>query len=171
MPDPIENNHVLDPKNLFYEWNYDEGVVILYERLNECNGCGDCCMAAIQFAVAGRLTKGERPWEEHGNGGSDTTGTNIWSEVRVGEERRFFRQIEAKPGTGRCQNLTEDMRCAIHFTKPLFHKSWPMAPRQITEFKRCSYTFRELARWSLDTLQPSSAPGIVEEIGASSADI
>src|SRR5712691_7519931 len=74
-----------DPQNQFYEWNYDEGVVILYERLGECNGCGDCCMAAIQFAVAGRLTHGSKPWEQHGNGGSDTTASGVWSEVRVGE--------------------------------------------------------------------------------------
>src|SRR5258708_5824830 len=159
-----------DPQNQFYEWNYDEGVVILYERLGECNGCGDCCMAAIQFAVAGRLTHGSTPWEQHGNGGSETTASGVWSEVRVGAERRFFRQVAGKPGNERCKNLTEDLRCEIHFTKPVFHKSWPMAPRQITEFERCSYTFREIARWSLDTLQPSSAPGIVEETSALSTD-
>src|SRR5262249_14676387 len=103
-------------------------------------------------------------------GGPSTSGQGIWSEVRVGSERRFFRQVSGKPGPDRCKHLTEDLRCDIHFTKPLFHKSWPMAPRQITEFKRCSYTFRELARWPLDTLQPSSVPRSIEETSASSTD-
>jgi hypothetical protein len=161
---------VSDGQYRFYEWNYDEGVVILYERIGECNGCGDCCLAAIQFTVAGRLNKGERPWEEYGNGGSDTTGHDIWSEARVGDERRFFRIVDTQLNGGRCRHLTEDMRCDIHFTKPLFHKSWPMSPRQVTPFERCSYTFRELARWPLGALTPSSSGEQVQEASSASSE-
>ena len=144
-------------ENVFYEWNYDEGVVIAYERLGDCNGCGACCMAAIQFAVAGRLAQGNRSWEEYGNGGSDTNAHGSWTEVRIGNERRFFQILDPKPNSERCQHLTEDLRCDIHFTKPLFHKSWPMSPRQVTPFEQCSYTFREIKRWPLDGLEASPA--------------
>jgi Fe-S-cluster containining protein len=159
-----------DEPLIFYEWDYDAGVVIAYERLGECNGCGDCCMAAIQFAVTGRLGQGSTPWEEHGNGGSSTTAQGVWSEVRVGGQRRFFRVNDSKPGSDRCKNLTEDLRCNIHFTKPLFHKSWPTAPRQIMAFERCSYTFREVARWPLDTLQPSPAMEATQEMSGANGD-
>ena len=56
-------------RNRFFEWNYDDGIVIAYERLGECNGCGDCCRAEIRFNVTGELTPGNTPWEERGNGG------------------------------------------------------------------------------------------------------
>src|SRR5258708_38098563 len=96
---PIESAHrlmfeestVSDGQNRFYEWNYDEGVVILYERLGECNGCGDCCLAAIQFTVAGRLNKADRPWEEFGNGGPERKGPASGWKWRVAANRPFCR--------------------------------------------------------------------------------
>jgi hypothetical protein len=136
----------------FFEWDYEQGVVILYERVGECNGCGDCCMAAIRFAIAGRVPGGEASWENIGNGGMDTDGHGVWSEVRKDNMRRFFKITAVTPGSQRCERLTEDNRCTIHATKPLFHKSWPMSPRQVTPFERCSYTFRELARWPIAEL-------------------
>ncbi len=153
-----------EPPARFFEWDYAQGVVILYERLGECNSCGDCCMAAIRFAVAGRLAAGNTPWAVVGNGGPDTDGHGIWSEVSVSEsamnqgdsgQRRFFKITDVTPGSAPCEQLTEDKRCKIHDTKPLFHKSWPMSPRQVTPFERCSYAFRELARWPIANLSRS----------------
>ncbi len=142
-----------DSQNRFFEWNYDEGVVIAYERQGECNGCGDCCKATIRFAVAGQFIEDGDLWQILGNGGVDTTGKHIWSEVRVRGERRFFSVEAIQPGTGRCSHLTGDNRCDVQLTKPLFHKAWPMSPRQTVPFERCSYTFRELARWPLASLK------------------
>jgi Fe-S-cluster containining protein len=143
-------------RNRFFEWNYDEGIVLAYERLGECNGCGDCCRAEIWLNVAGELTPGNTPWEERGNGGPDTTGQGIWNEVRIGDVRRFFLVRNAAPGNLHCAQLTEDNRCKIHLTKPLFDKAWPMSPRHIVPMPRCSYTFRELARWSLEALKEAT---------------
>ncbi|HLY26069.1 MAG TPA: hypothetical protein VKQ72_07005 [Aggregatilineales bacterium] len=139
----------------FFEWDYEQGVVILYERLGECNGCGDCCMAAIRFSVAGKLAGGNSPWDVVANGGPDTDGHGVWSEVQADTQRRFFKITQIVPGSTPCEQLTEDKRCKIHDVKPLFHKSWPMSPRQVTPFERCSYSFRELARWPIADLNQS----------------
>jgi hypothetical protein len=147
----------------FYEWNYDEGVVILYQRLGDCNSCGDCCTAAIRFAVAGAVKPGLTPWEENANGGAMTNGEGVWAEVRVNGERRYFQQVSAEPGASRCTNLTEDNRCAIHASKPLFHKAWPITPRQMASFTRCSYSFREIARWPLADLKPADEQLVQEK--------
>lgn len=142
----------------FFEWDYDNGVVIEYERLGECNGCGDCCKAVIQFAVAGSLSGPPDDWATAGNGGPATGGTGVWGEVRVGDNRRFFKIIPADRNSDhRCQHLTEDNRCAIQQTKPLFHKAWPMSPRQIVQFERCSYSFRVVAYWPLEVPEPSES--------------
>lgn len=136
----------------FFEWDYENQIVVEYERLGDCNGCGDCCHAVIQFMVAGKFHEGQSDWEMRGNGGSSTNGQGVWNEIRIGEQRRFFQVNEVRTQGGtRCSSLTDDMRCGIHQTKPLLHKAWPMAPQQVTPFERCSYTFREIARWPIES--------------------
>jgi Fe-S-cluster containining protein len=138
----------------FFEWDYDNGVVVEYERLGECNGCGACCMAVIQFAVAGRLNGSNNDWATVGNGGPATSGKGVWSEIHVGGKRRFFQIADVdRNANHRCENLAEDNRCTIQQSKPLFHKAWPMSPRQVTPFELCSYSFREIARWPLEIPQ------------------
>jgi len=140
----------------FFEWDYDNQVVIEYERLGECNGCGDCCTALIPFTIAGVSKASAESWDEAGKGGPATTGTGVWNEVPVGVTRRFFRVGDIDPATRhRCPHLTEDNQCAIHLIKPLFHKAWPLSPRHVAALERCSYSFRELGRWPLQ--KPSSA--------------
>jgi Fe-S-cluster containining protein len=153
---------VTDKTMRFFEWDYDNLVVIEYERLGECNGCGDCCIALIPFTIAGQPKEVAESWEGAGSGGAATTGTGVWNEVRVGATRRFFRVGEIDASTRqRCPHLTENNQCAIHLTKPLFHKAWPLSPRHVTALERCSYSFREVGRWPLQ--KPTSAEHISAE--------
>jgi Fe-S-cluster containining protein len=141
----------------YFEWDYDKNVVIEYEREGECNGCGDCCKAAIRFFVTAGVNPNDpqAAWEAAGNGGLSTTGKGQWSEIQIGDKRRFFQIQEITLGAHTCRHLTEDKKCDIHFTKPLFHKAWPMAPGQVSPFERCSYSFREIGR---RPITPKQAP-------------
>ena|SRR5579859_7509246 len=130
----------------FIEWDYTSNVATEYERLGECNGCGDCCMALIRFYVTNVKKGQDSEWQLAADGGLTTTGQGVWVEVQIGDQRRFFQMLEVPPETSRCKNLLDDNRCAIHATKPLLHKAWPMAPSQLKSFARCSYSFREIAR-------------------------
>jgi hypothetical protein len=127
----------------FFEWDYDQNVVIEYERQGDCNSCGQCCMALIEFTISG--LKADRAINV-GDGGPSTTGKGVWHEVRIGNKRRFFQVDRAEPNHKACSHLMEDMLCDVHLTKPLLHKSWPMSPRQVIPFDQCSYTFREVDR-------------------------
>jgi Fe-S-cluster containining protein len=137
---------VIDAPLRFFEWKYDANEVIEYKRLGECNGCGDCCQAVIKFFVLGKIKGQDGQWQLAANGGTATTGKGTWLEVQFGDKRRYFQLIEVTPGMTPCRHLTEDMRCDIHFTKPLLHKVWPMSPGQVTPFERCSYSFDVIAR-------------------------
>jgi hypothetical protein len=144
----IEPLNITDGPVRYFEWDYENNVVIEYEREGDCNGCGDCCMAVIRFYVTARTNPDDKhtAWQEAGNGGVTTTGKGVWNEIQIGGKRRFFQLQEVTPEAHRCNHLTEDKRCDIHFTKPLFHKVWPMAPSQVSPFERCSYSFREIDR-------------------------
>jgi hypothetical protein len=135
----------------FREWDYDNNVVIEYERLGDCNSCGACCMALIQFFIAGKVAAPPESPNPTAEGGSSTNAQGVWSEIQVGEKRRFFQVTNVQPDHMRCKHLLEDNRCDVHFTKPLLHKAWPMSPRQVTPFAECSYTFREVARRPIDS--------------------
>src|SRR5450432_224028 len=142
----------------FFEWDYDHNTVVEYERLGECNSCGDCCTALIRFFITGQVKGAENEWQTAANGGTTTTAQGVWTEVRKGNQRRFFNMGESTPNVMRCSHLSEDNRCDIHFTKPLLHKAWPMSPSQIVPFERCSYSFREVARRPIAETTQLQAP-------------
>ena len=142
----------------FFEWNYNSNHVVEYERLGECNGCGDCCVALIRFFVLGKIKGQPNEWQIAANGGVATSGHGVWLEVWIGSHRRFFQMMEIKPESMQCVHFTEDRKCDIHFTKPLLHKVWPLAPSQVTPFERCSYSFREIARRPIAISESTSAP-------------
>jgi Fe-S-cluster containining protein len=147
-PAQVEQLDLTNAPIRYFEWDYNNNVVVEYERLGECNGCGDCCMALIRFFVTtkAQTTDRQETWYIAGNGGVSTTGMGVWSEVQIGGKRRFYEVLEVSPGGKTCPHLTEDKRCDIHATKPLFHKVWPIMPSQVTPFERCSYSFREVGR-------------------------
>lgn len=138
----------------YYEWDYTTRTVIQYERQGECNGCGACCKAHIEFRTSirpdlppnVRMEGDPEPRE----GGAYTTGKGIWSEVRLPDgRRRFFEVYEIKPDTGRCSQLGEDNKCTMHLSKLLICSGWPFAPSQVAPFPECSYSFVEVGRWNI----------------------
>src|SRR5258708_38281316 len=85
----------------FFKWDFDNKEVIEYERIGECNGCGQCCAARIAYKVG---TKRTGEWElQMGkdnpstvyNAGvmsyaPDDARTGVWSEYKDGDHRRFI---------------------------------------------------------------------------------
>lgn len=135
------------PAELRYlQWDFENKVVIEYERLGECNACGDCCRASVRFETGALLNPNDPHMLSDG-----ISNEGVVHEVRRGNLRRFYRITAiGAVGTDVCSQLTEDNKCAIHEDKGLFRSIWPAAPNQVEPFERCSFDFREVARWSFD---------------------
>ena len=144
----------LSMKRIYRVWDYDNDVVIEYKRLGECNGCGQCCLAYIEYDMAGNLigsTDGCSVGDASGEGG-------VWHEVKEGKNRWFIRLKRVDLNKSRCPSLLEDNRCAYHTEKsaakgfiPLCD-IWPMGPEQVIPFDQCSYQFEEVGRWVISEL-------------------
>ena len=130
----------------FIDWDYDALVATEYERIGECNRCGDCCRRTINI----RRCDGEG--DPRLMGGTTTDGEGRWSEVVGGEERLYIKfsmpyegQYEDENHT--CSSLTEDNLCSANGEKAWVCEVWPTAPSDIEKFPRCSYSFKEVNRW------------------------
>lgn len=126
----------------YITWDYDSSLAIEYAREGECNGCGECCMATVRF----HLEDGE---EDAREGGKTTDHQGLWSEYAQGDSRRFFKFDPVDTSAIRiCPMLTYTKKCMLHDKgKVLIHSGWPFCPDNVTPFKSCSYSFREINRW------------------------
>jgi len=145
----------------FHSWDHDQNEVIEWERLGECNQCGECCTAMIRFNVAGErfetLPDGTLMFPTTNvtpkSGGTTTDGKGLWHSITRGNLTRFFEVTEqGEIGSHYCPQLLGNNRCAVQSNKTLFNKVWPMHPNQVTPYPNCSYKFDEVARWRLDEL-------------------
>lgn len=137
---------------LFYEWDYDTGKVIQYQRNGECNECGQCCIALIGMKTAFDRSKGESGGR---NGGTGTTEKGIWSEVEIDNASRYYQitEIDTENTESRCPALSQENKCTEHFDRANLCKDWPMSPRQAEPFSDCSYSFEEIERWNISELK------------------
>lgn len=135
------------------EWDYEHGIATEYERLGECNGCGACCMTLIRWWNYRHGFNCQNPilgWHP-GNGELfPDDEAKVVTEIRIGEKRRFFNNIEITGEPERCSQLTDDNKCKKHIGKHLLSREWPMSPRQVEPFENCSYHFRVVNKWSFD---------------------
>jgi hypothetical protein len=132
----------------YLEWDFDNDLLIEYERLGECNGCGQCCKAVIHFTAANFNSPVRH---NPRNGGPTTDNQGVWTAVMNEQgQTRFFKitAIEDIPDHA-CGRLTDDNRCRIQTGKPRICTAWPISPSQVAPFGQCSYTFREIERWKI----------------------
>lgn len=128
----------------YIDWNYDTQEAIEYERVGECNGCGACCMAIIEFNVSN--------YDDGQQGGKSVVAGEggIWTEISRGNVRRFFKFKPVDTSRySRCDMLNYDNKCRLHAygAKKLIQSGWPFSPQNIIPFPTCSYSFREINRW------------------------
>jgi hypothetical protein len=137
----------------YFEWDFEALVVTEYARSGECNNCGDCCGGEVHYAFQRRDINEQIDMRATG-GGYVMDGTGIWQEIQDGDVR-LFRKFQRYESTGTvCGNLV-DNKCALQsIGKPLLCQLWPVAPREIEVFLRCSYAFAKLAEWPIETLAP-----------------
>lgn len=116
----------------FFDYDYNTREVIEYERVGECNHCGDCCTTRIDF---------------HGIGHK---GRGIWACVTEPGSEDFFQQVArvGEIGGEVCQQYT-GKGCGIYPDRLRMCRTWPMSPAQLAIFPRCSYTFKEIDRRSM----------------------
>ena len=125
--------------DIYYSWDYDRLLLTVYQRVGECNGCGDCCRTRIDFTTAGPPGEGRNH-----SPGVDEKG--VWSEGNVQGERYFIKLNSIGPIGGQvCPMLTPETRCGIQATKPRICSGWPMHPDHVAPFKNCSYRFEHIS--------------------------
>ncbi len=138
----------------YIEWDFDKGVVVEYKRHGECNRCGDCCVALIQFTIDGRyspLLKTRIAATSTEDKKAVDNAPNVWIELKADDKRYLHKMLEIdvehKQPCGKL--IIEDgvASCKIQFDKDVFHKEWPMSPQHVTPFPRCSYSFEKVKEW------------------------
>lgn len=137
----------------YLKWDYDQQIVIEYHRTGECNGCGQCCRAHIEYKVAGAYSQGPATM------GSGTNQQGVWYEVSQEGNRYLMSSpvITLREGH-RCPLLSVDNLCTRHEDKSLQKKElmlcavWPVGPEQVEAFDECSYEFEEVCRWALEDI-------------------
>ena len=124
----------------YIDWDYENEIAIRYERLGECNQCGDCCLKTIHL----RMVDGDK-WT---HGGSTTDGEGRWSEIET-EKRDFVKFFTNGDEPSLCLKLINNL-CSVNGDKPWCCAVWPTAPADIETFPNCSYSFNEVGRWKFD---------------------
>lgn len=132
--------------SIFYQWDYDNGIAIEYERIGECNQCGDCCKGGIIFETQQKIDGNGR------NGGRSISDKGKWNEILlfgdvIESERVFFGQCKNYSRDSACGSFDEDAGCTIYSRRPLICQTWPHAPKDIARFRNCSYSFLEVSQW------------------------
>jgi Fe-S-cluster containining protein len=135
----------------YIRWDYDNKIATEFERQGDCNGCGACCRALIEFRVHGNLQDDD---PRNLGDGVAVDAEGIWAEVSDDENRRYFQvtTIDHHPEEKPCSKLGEDKKCMVHFDKPRICSVWPVIPDQVTPFPDCSYSFNEIQRWQFELI-------------------
>lgn len=140
------------PDVMYMKFDFNERLIIRYERDGECNQCAMCCKYVIRFKSEHNSVHKPNPisgWHV-GNGEFQLYYGGVTNGVCVNGHWRYFRDIEVTDELTPCGRLTVDNKCSIHQGKHLLSRVWPMSPEQASAFKECSYTFREVQRWTMD---------------------
>ena len=138
---------------LFYEWDYDTGVITQWHRCGECNQCGDCCRACVRMNDD-ISTNGKRAVERI-NGKWPETG--VQNEVNDDGKRIFFWNVRLDPDYPDyevCGSLEGNL-CSAHDGEDRIAicRYFPMSPRNAALFPRCSYEFERVGEWSIDEIE------------------
>jgi len=144
----------------FTEWNYDTGIATEYERIGECNRCGDCCRSVIDIKIT-------KDGNKRYHGGKTTNEEGRWSEImevsdvaHIKENREFIAFIPTDREHGGCHALDpETSLCTINsgFSKPWCCSVFPTAPSDIKNLPNCSYEFIKVNEYSIEELEYAPA--------------
>jgi Fe-S-cluster containining protein len=140
----------------YFEWDFDNDIVIEYARSGECSECGACCMAVIRFNAFNKGIGKTNPilgWDNR-NGEFINPASGVVNDLEINGKHRYFWNVRVtnEPYVA-CTMLSEDKRCKIHLGKHLLSRAWPMSPKQVTPFAECTYMFEEIGRWKISELE------------------
>jgi len=134
----------------YVEWDFERKVATEYERRGWCNGCGECCTGELHYQYFPQPDSDIKSTREMYGGGPSVNGEGAWQEIREGD-LRIFRQLTTYDPTGRlCPSLAGNV-CTLHLTgKPMICQLWPVAPREIVPFTKCSFSFVKVDEWPIE---------------------
>lgn len=132
----------------YFEWNYNKGTVIEYERTGSCCLCGKCCMATISYELCNQ--EGYRVGKFACLSKTVVEEKGIWLEVRQGGLRLFSSSYRMQyKNTSSC-SYYDDGLCILHpqsvDVAPLC-KFWPLHPAHVEMFPECTYKFNKVNEW------------------------
>jgi len=132
----------------------EDGALVEYERVGECNGCGDCCEAkhtiCYQVQVAGDTKLDTKlDTDEPGDDFATHEGwTCLWAQgvwwwwfvYDDDEDRQRCSRLDAETRRCTCWMDTIDF--------PAICRYWPVHPKNIERFPRCSFSFTRAEKTS-----------------------
>ena len=131
--------------------NWESREVITYERLGECNQCGDCCKRRFDLGETQREYPGGDPTPKmglptigyEGDWGTFAGERNFFQFVDSGKEANcsMYCEIDGKGSCG-IQGLKEH--------EQLCCEVFPQVPSQLDTLPNCSYSFTEVNRRDMD---------------------
>jgi Fe-S-cluster containining protein len=144
----------------FTDWNYDTGVATEYERIGECNQCGNCCRATFDL----KMSEGS---DKRFNGGNGTDGEGQWPEIKevsdiphINGNREFVAFVLRRQNPNPpCYALDPETNlCTINsgFSKPWCCSIFPTAPSDIANLPNCSYEFIKVNEHAIEELEYES---------------
>ena len=133
----------MNPLSIFI---IEDGKLVGYERSGECNGCGDCCEAKhlirykMSFAGDDKEDK-EQSDDDYSEfeGWSCLWAQSIWWWLYVYDD-----DTEGKM----CSSFDKEARKCKAWKDPIEFPAiclyWPVHPKNITRFPRCSFKFKRV---------------------------
>ena len=140
----------------FTDWNYDTGIATEYERIGECNQCGDCCRATFNI----KMSEG---YDKQFNGGKATDEKGRWSEImevseisRIKGTREYTGFTLADRENPPCCALDPETNLCTKEEfdrKPWICRVFPTVPNDIKDLPNCSYEFIKIDEWCIEELE------------------
>ena len=121
-------------------WIVENGEPVKWERLGECNGCGECCQGhkiEFQYEMASAGAKGQEEVYDY----SEKEG---WSALKAHGVWWWFLIAEIEDSEEKCQCL-KDGKCSVWMDEeefPPMCRYFPLHPKDLEHFQKCGFGFR-----------------------------
>ena len=136
-------------------WIVERGELRPYLRLGECSMCGDCCRGK---RVTARFTCVPVEVDSSSDDG-DWSGWEGWSANLHGGLWRWW--LTSEGGEERICPALQSGECGAWRSEgfPALCRDWPVHPRDLEAFPRCSFRFEQGERENDKVCDPASPPG------------
>jgi Fe-S-cluster containining protein len=118
-------------------WIVENGKLVEYERLGECNRCGKCCNTKCISFTLGAYSEGPSDKAEDYDW-SDYEGYSIFRAQGL----TWYMTVTTKEEAGICSDLDDNV-CTLWMQDdfPVVCRYWPVHPDNLEHFPNCRFSF------------------------------